>query len=213
MHSTGKESAHGVYAHGYRNDQHTNAQYGVSQLIPETRPGHCSTSDSLRRHSCCFEDGSIVVDGLDGHPVLIYRYVVEAVLALAVPVPLVEWVRCCLGANATTSTRDEAGKAAQPGAWMVRYPELLVMAMASDQEVEALLVQPSVEALLMAAGEVRHGNLPVCMGLGELLVHPGLLISPELLEERLAGVDGRGPVHAGAVGVRRVEGSPADVVV
>ena len=92
-------------------------------------------------------------------------------------------------------------------------PKLLVVAVPGDQEVQAQVLQGLVEALLVAAGEVGHRNLPVPLALGQDPGDPLLLLRPQGREPARAGVHRTRALRGGAGGARPVVRSAAHVVV
>mmetsp|Transcript_126991 Transcript_126991/g.355667 ORF Transcript_126991/g.355667 Transcript_126991/m.355667 type:complete len:422 (-) Transcript_126991:74-1339(-) len=92
-----------------------------------------------------------------------------------------------------------------PETWMPRRPELLVVAVPRDEEIEAVRgVQHPVPPNLVPAREVRHDDLPVRRGRPELRLRPGFVLGPEIPEPLLAGPDVAGTARGGAAGAALV---------
>mmetsp|Transcript_2564 Transcript_2564/g.5190 ORF Transcript_2564/g.5190 Transcript_2564/m.5190 type:complete len:503 (+) Transcript_2564:3-1511(+) len=138
--------------------------------------------------------------------------VVEAVLRLAVPVPVVD-KRRGLGGDAAAASRDEAGEVrelARPGVLVI--PELLVVTVPCHQEVQAHAPQLTVPRGLVAAREVRHDDLPLGRRLPNLALQPDLLALPQLLEPAQAQPKAWRPTRDGAARPGLVVLLAADVV-
>mmetsp|Transcript_1617 Transcript_1617/g.4833 ORF Transcript_1617/g.4833 Transcript_1617/m.4833 type:complete len:1176 (-) Transcript_1617:46-3573(-) len=126
------------------------------------------------------------------------------------------WQRALLGRDAASAAGDEAGEApehAGVAALGVSLPELLVVLMARDQQVQAQVRVQAIEpGSLEAAGKVRHYDLPVGLGAPQLVLGPPLLLLPEGVKPGLARLDRGGASRFAAVSVLRVVLGPADVV-
>ena len=86
------------------------------------------------------------------------------------------------------------------------------MAVAGDQEVHAHAVELSIEAALVAAGEVGQTDLPICVALRHLLQSPGLVLAPELHEPLVARIHVGGTPDRSTCGSWGVVLSAAHVV-
>eukprot|EP00428_Durinskia_dybowskii_P082905 CAMPEP_0170448654 /NCGR_PEP_ID=MMETSP0117_2-20130122/50827_1 /TAXON_ID=400756 /ORGANISM="Durinskia baltica, Strain CSIRO CS-38" /LENGTH=252 /DNA_ID=CAMNT_0010709845 /DNA_START=52 /DNA_END=810 /DNA_ORIENTATION=+ len=179
--------------------------------------GGCMPSDSFRVNRRLLQLLAVVIDGHDVNLELRDREVIEAVLRLAVPVLGVVRVGRGLGSDPAAAAGDDTRQTAHvvlPG--VLRQPHLLIVPVASHEEVEAvLLMELPVEGLVLAvlaAREMRDANLPVALGLRQLLLQPLLLLRPQIREELRALVDALGPADRGASGVGRIVRGAADVV-
>ena len=159
------------------------------------------------------ENFAIVVDGLDKNLRLTDGEVVETILCLAVPVLRLLWIRRSLGSNAAAATSHDAGDAHMVLGVVVRKPQLLVMAVARDQQIHAKATQGCIEVLLMSTRKVRNHNLPVRLALSHELLDPWLLLRPERGEPAGAGIHGLGSIRCSTGGRGLVVLSAAHVVV
>ena len=159
------------------------------------------------------ENFAIVVDGLDKDLRLTDGEIVETILCLAVPVLRLLWIRRSLGSNAAATTSHDAGDTHMVLGIVVRKPELLVVAVARDQQIHPQITQGLVEVLLMSAGEVGDDNLPVRLALSHELRDPWLLLRPKRREPAGAGIHGLGAIRCRTRGGGLVVLSTAHVVV
>mmetsp|Transcript_6736 Transcript_6736/g.11350 ORF Transcript_6736/g.11350 Transcript_6736/m.11350 type:complete len:251 (+) Transcript_6736:235-987(+) len=168
-----------------------------------------SVFNSLGEHCRCQGHRPIVVDRLDQDAALGDREVVEAILRFAVPLAVVvAWSG--LGANASTATCDDAGHASKHSRIGM---ELLVVPVPCDQQVETVhRVQLRVPSSLVSARKVGVDDLPICLGVCELLLQPGLLLLPQAPEEVAALVHGGWAAGGAAAGTRGVVQGAAEIV-
>ena len=130
-------------------------------------------------HGVCQQHFAIIVDGLNQNLRLADGEVIEAILALAVPVLGLLGIRRGLGCDAVTTTGHDACYAHVVLGIVIREPELLIMPVPRHKQVHAQALQGLVEVLLMSAREVGDDNLPVRLTLSHELRDPWLLLSPK----------------------------------
>eukprot|EP00438_Fugacium_kawagutii_P005278 Skav234623 [mRNA] locus=scaffold835:74119:74421:- [translate_table: standard] len=92
----------------------------------------------------------------------------------------------CLASDAAAATSDDAHHATKSPPV---GPKLLVVTMASDQKVQPQGgVEGTVPPRIVAARKMSHHDLPICFGIRQLALNPGLLLSIETPEPIPAGV-------------------------
>mmetsp|Transcript_72047 Transcript_72047/g.198792 ORF Transcript_72047/g.198792 Transcript_72047/m.198792 type:complete len:221 (+) Transcript_72047:296-958(+) len=150
------------------------------------------------------EDDPVEVDQLELDVLLGHGEVEEAVHGACMA------PRGRLGRDAAASARDETSHASQVAGVVEDHLRVRV---AGDEQVQAeLLMELLVPVRLVPAVEVRDGDLPVGGGLLEFLLHPHLLLLPELRHEVEALLRRSGATVRGARGAGRVVHLAADVV-
>mmetsp|Transcript_109421 Transcript_109421/g.153107 ORF Transcript_109421/g.153107 Transcript_109421/m.153107 type:complete len:223 (-) Transcript_109421:361-1029(-) len=96
---------------------------------------------------------------------------------------------------------------------VIRQPQLLVMAVAGDQQVKAHVGKTFVETLFVATREMCYGNLPSSLALGQQPCDPFLLFRPQRSKPAWASINRGGSICSCTCGRRFVVLSAAHVVV
>mmetsp|Transcript_81166 Transcript_81166/g.194772 ORF Transcript_81166/g.194772 Transcript_81166/m.194772 type:complete len:260 (+) Transcript_81166:165-944(+) len=123
----------------------------------------------LRQHYVAQEVHELHLDVGLGH-----RQVEETILAAVVPL----WAP--LGCDPAPAAGDDTGQLP------LQELKLLLVNVASDEEIQAQVPQLRVPVALMTAGKVRDGDLPVRLRRAELLLHPLSLPAEQAPEPGLA---------------------------
>ena len=123
----GREPSGGFYVHG-------------PSPPMETKLLSWSTS-SRWVHRVGEEHFTIIVDGLDENLRLADGEIVEAILRLAVPILRLVWIWRRLRRDATAASGDDARHAHVVLGIVIREPQLLVVAVACDQQIHSEAAQ------------------------------------------------------------------------
>mmetsp|Transcript_41983 Transcript_41983/g.89437 ORF Transcript_41983/g.89437 Transcript_41983/m.89437 type:complete len:223 (+) Transcript_41983:423-1091(+) len=148
-------------------------------------------------------------DSLDHNLLCGQRQVHEAILII-----LAIGLGFILGGDTTTSTRDKVGCGLQ-AVHAFQVVHLLAVSVTRNKHVDAVLLGkplPSLTAPEALRRVVRHYDLPVGLGCGELRFNPSDLRIPELPEPLRAVVRRDRPHDAAGRSHRRVVELRADVV-
>mmetsp|Transcript_388 Transcript_388/g.879 ORF Transcript_388/g.879 Transcript_388/m.879 type:complete len:243 (-) Transcript_388:1033-1761(-) len=144
------------------------------------------------------------------HEDLIFGHceVIEAILSLSIPLgTVVAWG--CLRADSSTTTSDDASKTSEHARV---GPQLLVVTVPRDEQIQARVPQLSVPVGLVPTRKVRVHDLPIGPGGCHLRFQPHALLLHQALEIPGTSLDGWRTSGRGTTGPCSVVLSAADVV-